>query len=121
MLVVDVLDRGTELEAGLAYQAVLFPVLPGLELPVQQQFQALGERQFCSPSNRPAPVRPLLALPRGVDDTAKDDIPRRALGAVFRPGGQSVAVAPRLVTEVRAAPHHALLAHVGTGRVRRAR
>jgi len=46
VLVVDVLDRGTELEAGLAYQAVLFPVFSGLELPIQQQFQALGERQF---------------------------------------------------------------------------
>ena len=46
MLVVDVLDRGPEFEAGLAYQTILFPVLPGLELSVKQQFQALRERQF---------------------------------------------------------------------------
>lgn len=46
MLIIDVLDRGWEFEAGLAYQTILFPVLPDLELSVKQQFQALGERQF---------------------------------------------------------------------------
>ena len=45
VLVVDVLNRSPELEASLANQAILFPVLPGLELPVQQQLQAFGERQ----------------------------------------------------------------------------
>ena len=33
--VVDVLNRGPELEAGLANQAILFSVFPGLALPVE--------------------------------------------------------------------------------------
>jgi len=52
MLVVDVLNRGPELEAGLAYQTILFVVVPGLQLPVQQQFQALGERQLVAVTSK---------------------------------------------------------------------
>jgi hypothetical protein len=44
VLVVDVLDRGPEFEAGLTNQTILFSVLPGLELPIEQQLQALGKR-----------------------------------------------------------------------------
>jgi hypothetical protein len=35
VLVVDVLNRSPEFEAGLTNQAILFSVFPGLELPVE--------------------------------------------------------------------------------------